>query len=72
MFEESSNILLRRSDQNPLPAFKKLSERLQIAVISLAGQRPQPLLDTQISLIVLQQTEVAFNGHTFDYPCVRS
>jgi hypothetical protein len=68
MFKKCRNILLRRGDQNPLPAFEELGERLQIAVVCLASEWPQPLLNAKISLIILQQTEVAFNAHTFDYP----
>ena len=68
MFEERGNILLSRSHQHSLPALQKLGERLQIAVVRLAGERPQPLLNAQINLIILQQNEVAFRAHTFDYP----
>jgi hypothetical protein len=68
VFKERCHILLSRRHQNALPPLKKLGERLQVAVIRLAGQWTQSLFHAKICLIVLQEPEVIFNAHTFDYP----
>ena len=76
MLQKSRHILLRRRQQNAVASLDELGKGLQIAVIGLARQRPQPLFHAQIGLIVLQQREIARVFHTsiiraFDCLCRR-
>ena len=68
MLKKRRHILLYRRYQHALPTLQKFGKRLQIAVVGLAGQRAQPLFHAKIRLVVLQEPEVVFNAHTFDYP----
>ena len=70
MLQESRYILASRRGQDRFPAVQKFGKGLQIAVLGLARKRPQPLLNTKICLVILQETEVACSAHTFDYPRV--
>jgi hypothetical protein len=55
MFEKSRHILLRCCQQNALAPLNELGEGLQVAVVGLAGQWPQPFFHAQIRLVVLQK-----------------
>ncbi len=68
VFEKGCNILLRRSEQNPVAGFNEFGKRLQVAVVCFAGERAQPLLHAQVDLVVVQERSIAGGVHRFDYP----
>ena len=67
MLKKCRHILLRRRQQHAAAPLDELGKGLQVAVVGLAAQRPQPFFHAQIRLVVLQQREIARGFHTFDY-----
>ena len=67
VLEKRRHILLRRGQQDAVPALEKFGKGFQIAVVRLAGQWPQPFFHAQIRLIILQERQIALCVHTFDY-----
>ena len=47
-----------------MTAFNEFGKGLQVAVVGLAGERPQPFFHAKVNLVVLQQREIASGFHT--------
>src|SRR6185437_17125485 len=69
MLQESRYILASRRRQDRFPALQEFGKRLQVAVVSLPGKGAKPFFHPEISLIVLQQFEIARTIHT---PIIRA
>src|ERR1700722_10188664 len=73
VLKESGHLALSGGHGHSMRAFEVFREEAQVPLIGLAGQRPQPLLHSQISNVLAQDAGMVGGGHTPDYlPPVRS
>jgi hypothetical protein len=63
VFEKCGYIFLNGGQKYAAAAFEKLGEGAQIAQVSFASERPQAFFHPQISLVVLQEREIARAVH---------
>ena len=59
MIEECGNILLGGIDEHAVARLEEFGEGLEVAVVSLTGERAQALFYAEINLIVVKQREIA-------------
>ena len=63
MFKKPSDLPLLRRLEHRMRALQVLGEHLQIASVSLAAQRTQPLLHSQIEQVLAQERHVRSSSH---------